>query len=205
LQELNLRNNGLEDQGVLDAFTSMEDDRTNVTLERLYLTSNQLSDASAECLAHRLLHSSSFPSLNALYLSCNDITNIGAIRFAQVISCSVLPTLKTLDLYRNHIGNRGGQELADAMCINVHVMDLNITYNRITNVTILRTIRFMGKLNRSGRYLLQHQLPQEDTIPLALWSLVLEKLNTQADVRFYFLQCLPELFLHISASSQTIE
>jgi hypothetical protein len=39
-----------------------------------------------------------------------------------------------MDLYRNKIGNRGGQALADAMGHNVHVMDLNITYNRISTM-----------------------------------------------------------------------
>ena len=163
-------------------------------LQRLYLTSNLLSDVSAECLAYRLV--TSFPSLSALYLSCNDIANAGATSFSEVISCSPL-TLQTLDLYRNKVGNRGGQALADAICKNVHLMDLNITYNRITDVSILRSVRFTGKLNRSGRYLLQHQ----DKIPSALWTLVLAKMNTQLDVRFYFLRHVPELFNPILATA----
>ena len=190
LQELNLRNNCLEDRGILDAFAS--DREQNYRLQRLYLTSNLLSDVSAECLAQVL--GNSFPSLSALYLSCNDIANVGATSFAQVISGSSL-ALKTLDLYRNKIGNRGGQALADAICRNIHLVDLIITYNRITDVSILRAVRFTGKLNRSGRYLLQ----QQDKIPSALWTLVLEKMNIELDVRFYFVRRLPELFNPIIA------
>ena len=190
LQELNIRNNALGDLGVLDAFSLLEEEvHEEYSLSHLYLSSNLLSDPAAVCLAHQLVVS--FPRLSAVYLSCNDIGSAGAIAFSNSLSHNTV-AFKTLDLYRNKIGNRGGKALAQTLCQeNAHLTDLNVTYNRITDVAILKAVRFAGRLNRSGRYLLQ----QHDTIPSSLWPLVLEKMNVLLDVRYYFVSRLPELFI----------
>jgi Ran GTPase-activating protein (RanGAP) involved in mRNA processing and transport len=190
LQELNIRNNALGDRGVMDAFSLLEEeDYREYPLRLLYLSSNLLSDPAAVCLARQL--SASFPRLSALYLTCNDIGSAGAVEFSRSLSHNSA-AFKTLDLYRNKIGNRGGEALAHMICHeNTHLLDLNVTCNHITNVAILKAVRFAGKLNRSGRYLLQ----LHDTVPSALWPHVLEKMNVLLDVRYYFVSHLPELFL----------
>lgn len=190
LQELNLRNNVLGDVGVLDAFSSLdEEEYVEYPLRLLYLSSNRLSDPAAVCLARQLVVS--FPCLSSLYLSSNDVGNAGAIAFSNSLSRNSV-AFKTLDLYRNKIGNRGGEALAHTLLHeNTHLTDLNVTYNRITNVAVLKAVRFAGKLNRSGRYLLQ----QHDAIPSSLWPLVFEKMNLLIDVRYYFVLRLPELFM----------
>ncbi|KAI2499950.1 NLR family [Fragilaria crotonensis] len=190
LQELNIRNNALGDVGVVDAFSLLDEDGyREFPLRLLYLSSNLLSDPAAVCMARQL--NTSFPHLTALYMTGNDIGSDGAIEFSRTLSHNSA-ALKTLDLYRNKIGNRGGEALAHMIWNdNTHLLDLNITCNRITNVALLKAVRFAGKLNRSGRYLLQ----LHETIPSALWPLVLEKMNVLLDVRYYFVSHLPELFI----------
>jgi Ran GTPase-activating protein (RanGAP) involved in mRNA processing and transport len=196
LQELNLRNNELENVGIIQAFSLLEDE---CNLETLFLSSNLLSDPAVQHIASSSLMMTSsssiikFPHLKSLYLTYNNIGDDGAVALAHALSN--FPNLKTLDLYRNNIGNKGGLALATAVLTNaenVHLTELNLNCNSIMgDRSILRTVRFCGKINRAGRYLL---LQHENTIPEALWPHVLEKMQ-QLEVLYYFVHHLPELFL----------
>lgn len=193
LNELNLRNNEIGDDGILGAFPTVTLEDHSSSLEKIFLSSNMLSDAAAKHLA-RLLSgqvttNTPLRRLTTLFLSCNEIGDDGTEALATMLRTN--KTIHTMDLYRNKIGNRGGQALADAHTTNIHVTSLNITYNRITDVEpILRSVRFYCKLNTAGRYLLR----QQNTIPQGLWPHVLRKMNIKLDVRYYFVQHLPELF-----------
>lgn len=186
LKELNVRGNELGNVGVGEAFAL----NTSISLEKLFLTDNLLSDGAAQQLAQLFQEKpTKLPNLVALYLSCNEIGDDGAVALAEALS---VPTtmLHTLDLYRNKIENRGGYALSEAHAANVRTRDLCITFNRITATEILRAVRFYGKLNASGRYMLR----QTNAVPLALWPLVLENMNVKFDVRYYFVRGFPDLF-----------
>mmetsp|Transcript_12376 Transcript_12376/g.20511 ORF Transcript_12376/g.20511 Transcript_12376/m.20511 type:complete len:422 (+) Transcript_12376:92-1357(+) len=195
LTELNLRNNELGDDGVISAFPIEILKAHSSSLEHLFLSANMLSDRAAEHLAQLLsgliepTQNSPLRQLTTLFLGCNEIGNGGAEALADMMRMN--DTLDVMCLYRNKVKNRGGHALVNAHETNVRLTSLNLTYNPITDVaSILRPIRFYCKLNDAGRYLLQ----RKNTIPQGLWPYVLRKMNIRLDVRYYFVQHLPELF-----------
>ena len=182
IQNLNLRSNDLGDIGAESIAFGLEYNRS---LRKMWLSSNHIGDEGATHLARALRGH----ALESIYLSCCDIGNEGAKAFAELLGD---PTthLRVLDLYRNQIGDSGGDALAKAMNQNVSLHELNITYNRIHNTKSLKQVRFLCKCNRAGRYLLG-----ENNLPTGLWPLVLSKLNYMLEVRFFFLREKPDLFI----------
>lgn len=187
IQNLNLRNNDLRDIGAEGIAFGLENNRS---LRKIWLSSNHIGDEGATHLARSLR---GHAALESIYLSCCNIGNEGAKAFAELLGDPTTTTttqLRVLDLYRNQIGDSGGDALAKSMNQNVSLHELNITYNRIQNTTSLKQVRFLCKCNRAGRYLLQ-----ENNLPTGLWPLVFSKLNYLLDVRFFFLREKPDLFI----------
>jgi len=196
LKELNLRSNELGSEGVIQAF-SMSGEEQSHPLEKLILSSNLVSDAGAQHLAQLIQQGGTFSNLKYLVLGCNDIGSDGAVALASALEHTTT-TLQVLDLCRNKIGNVGGMALAKAHRGNTNNLhELNLSNNRITHTTILKDVRFYGKLNAAGRRLLQ----MHNAVPTGLWPLVLEKMNWQLTVRHYFVRRLPELFAHRQGGS----
>ena len=88
LQELNLRNNELENVGIIQAFSLLEDE---CNLETLFLSSNLLSDPAVQHIASSSLMMTSsssiikFPHLKSLYLTYNNIGDDGTVALAHVL------------------------------------------------------------------------------------------------------------------------
>ena len=160
---------------------------SRLPIEKLFLTSNELHNESARALADNLMPCA--PRLRALYLSLNLIGTEGALSLATAIAVHG-EQLELLELSGNRITNQGGEALVRTMSTCFKWTDLTLTTNLISNFSLLRRARFYGKLNAAGRYLLLDQ-----NLPRGLWPHVLARMNLRLDVRFYFLQRLPELFV----------
>ena len=107
LQELNLRNNELENVGIIQAFSLLENE---CNLETLFLSSNLLSDPAvvqhiAAASSASLMMTSSmikFPHLKSLYLTYNNIGDDGTVALAHVLYL-IFQISRLFDLYRNNI------------------------------------------------------------------------------------------------------
>ena len=122
-----------------------------------------------------------------MFRKLNRIGNRGALELTRILQHD--STLKELDLYRNYVPTEAAEALLRAMQTDVTIQRLEISCNCTAEIAVTRQIRFLGKLNKAGRYLLR--VPQ---VPVALRQLVLERVNLEPHVRFYFLQENPELF-----------
>jgi len=179
---LNLRNNRIGDFGAESIAFGLEH---NTSLRKIWLSSNLIGDEGAIHLARAIRGH----SLQSIYLSNCSVGDDGAKAFAELL-CDPATQLQVLDLYRNHIGDLGGNALSKAMRQNVSIQDLNIASNRIHNLMALRQVRFLCKCNLAGRYLLR-----KVDLPTGLWPRVLAKVNFKADVRFFLLREKPDLFI----------
>lgn len=180
LRELYLDNNRLEDDGVEALAAGLNESRSLLTLS---LNGNCIRNRGACAIARALAHH----PLQYLSLNRNRISNEGVIELARVLRTDT--TLKELDLYRNHAHTEAAVEMVDAMHSNATLFKLELSCNCITNVSVMRQIRFFGKLNKAGRHLLR-----SPHVPIALWPYVLARINYEPHVRFYFLREKPEVF-----------
>jgi hypothetical protein len=152
-------------------------------LRTLSLKQNEIQCTGVIALAQALRNH----PLERLILNQNRIGNSGVLELARVLQDD--STLKELDLYRNYIQTEAAEALLLAMQQNVTIQKLEVSCNCIADIAVTRQIRFHGKLNKAGRYLLR--IPH---VPIALWPMVLARVNYEPQIRFYFLREKPELF-----------
>ncbi|MFD3163103.1 ribonuclease inhibitor [Herpetosiphon sp. NSE202] len=103
--------------------------RSNRSLERIYLSGNQLEPEAAELLVELLQHNS---TLNELYLSVNQFGDRGAQILAEGLA--VNQHLRVLELSSNGIGLAGGAPLLEAAFAHPRLEQFKLGYAPSTKV-----------------------------------------------------------------------
>ncbi len=101
----------------------------NRSLERIYLSGNQLEPEAAELLVELLRHN---PKLTELYLSVNQFSDRGAQSLAAGLT--VNQTLRVLELSSNGIGIEGGAALIEASFAHPRLEQFKLGYAPSTKV-----------------------------------------------------------------------
>ena len=188
-----------------EAVSMMDAIGRNTHLRQLFLGNNSFGDKGSIVLAKALqVHGC---RLTTFHFYRNSVGNEGACAFAELVrdpSCC----LREFDLSSNSIGDKGAQAMAAALQDhNTTLRDVRFRGNPVVNGSLSRSIRFFSKANRAGRYLLRSNLEcanaENDNsnengivdVPIGLWAHVLARAGFQLDVRYYFLQQNPGLFI----------
>jgi hypothetical protein len=128
--ELHLQNNKITSNGALIIASGLQN---NITLQKLWLDSNNISDIGVHSLTKILSENNS--SLKMLGLNSNNITDEGARHLAEMLKIN--KTLTFLRLTQNSITDQGVQYLANAhnnilesidLSSNTFITDLSIDY-----------------------------------------------------------------------------
>mmetsp|Transcript_25398 Transcript_25398/g.43217 ORF Transcript_25398/g.43217 Transcript_25398/m.43217 type:complete len:286 (-) Transcript_25398:192-1049(-) len=158
------------------------------TLETLVMSGCKVTTAGTVHLTNAIMEEPRC-KLVTVSIGMNSIGDEGALHWAEALK--VNKTIQKLGLRDNKIGDRGVEAILAALRDNnVTVREVILSSNPVTNYGLFRGIRFYSKVNREGRYLLA-----DTHIPPSLWPHVLAKMRYLLDVRYYFLQQKPELFL----------
>ena len=98
----------------------------NFTLDRLYLSENNIGNSGAVALAHTLHHNSTLWTLD---LSKSSVSDAGAVALAQALHHN--STLKFLKLSNNSVGDAGAVALAQALHHNATLAELYLSNNSV--------------------------------------------------------------------------
>lgn len=138
--------------------------RHNTTLKVLDLSNCQLDDGDAVLLGRLLCDC---PNLSELFIARNKITDQGISRLGGMLP--QIKSLRRLSLWGNPFDDTGAQALAIGMRDNCGIDELDLFRNFFCSDKII----LYTHLNRAGRRLLH----SDDRVPLALWPLVLSRIN----------------------------
>jgi Ran GTPase-activating protein (RanGAP) involved in mRNA processing and transport len=138
----------------------------NTSLQTLDFTCNGLDDEDAERLAQAMCENS---TLKELFLARNKFTDTGITSIALILP--KMDGLKKLSLWGNPFGEEGAMALLNGMASNMELYDLHLFKQFKCSDKIL----YFTTINRGGRKLLQEP---PNSVPTALWPLVLERANT---------------------------
>jgi Ran GTPase-activating protein (RanGAP) involved in mRNA processing and transport len=101
----------------------------NKKCTKLRLQKNKITGKGATILANALYNNT---TLTELYLSKNQISDIGVHSLAQTLSINN-STLKLLDLHSNNITDEGAEYLAEMLKINKTIIRLGLGFNQISD------------------------------------------------------------------------
>jgi Ran GTPase-activating protein 1 len=118
LKSLNLSDNKIEDEGAYNIFDALVN---NTSLTRLDLSSNKIN--------LKKYYLPDLPFLKSLYLSDNNIYNIGASNIANGLINNT--SLKRLDVSDNNIRNTGASSFANLLTISQFLTSLDLSDNKI--------------------------------------------------------------------------
>lgn len=163
--------------------------RSNHTLEELYLHNNNLTCSSAEQLATSLQTNQ---ALKVLHLGYNHIADKGCIALAQCLSNNSNnnnnTTLQSLSLHHNPITSVGMAVMEQALQKNFVIQHMDFCVNESD---ILSTrIALLCRANQMGR----RQLLETTSFCLSSWMILLESINSDPDLLYFFLQSKPDLW-----------
>jgi hypothetical protein len=165
LKCLDLRSQKIPRTGRLDVTALADALRSNTSLKCVKLSENNLTDDDAEKLAFALSENT---SLEELYLARNKITDQGIIKLAEQFPKQ--KCLRKLSLWGNPFGEAGAKALLEGLQHNVELEDLELFQKFSVSSMIMHNLL----TNRAGKKILQSE---PNDIPLALWPLVLERVN----------------------------
>lgn len=129
--------------------------RTNRSLERIYLSGNQLEPEAAELVVELLRHN---PKLSELYLSVNQFGDRGAQTLAEGLAAN--QTLRVLELSSNGIGLEGGATLLEVAFAHPRLEQFKLGYAPSTKVLGAQA----NQLGDRGAQLIGQLLPNNTTI-----------------------------------------
>jgi hypothetical protein len=157
--------------------------KSNVCLEELHLHNNCLTCESAEQIAESLQLNH---TLKTLHLGYNRIHDRGCAALAQCLVHN--SSLKVLGLDHNRITANGFAEIETALQHNIVIQQIDLS---MSDSEVAETrISMLCRANQMGRSCLGN--PQ---FGWNFWVLVLEAVQTDPDLLFYFLKFKPDLFL----------
>jgi hypothetical protein len=138
--------------------------RQNTTLETWDLSNCHLGDNSAEELGHVVLCNN--PSLKEGFLARNSISDKGIKTLGRLLPG--IKGLKRISLWGNPFEDEGANALAEGLESNHELEEVDLFHNFPCSQRII----YHTQLNRAGR-----RLMYDAAAPLALWPLVLERIE----------------------------
>jgi len=129
--ELNLQNNMITSKGASTIALGLQN---NITLQKLWLDSNSISDIGVNSLAKILSDNNS--SLKMLGLNSNSITDEGARHLAEMLKINKI--LTSLRLSHNSLTDQGVQYLANALTHHNNILEsIDLSSNKfVTDLSI---------------------------------------------------------------------
>jgi Ran GTPase-activating protein (RanGAP) involved in mRNA processing and transport len=140
--------------------------KQNKSLKVLDLSNNGLHDGSAMCLAVALRFNTTLESLN---LQGNVISDKGAMCIGKALP--KMKGLKELFLWNNRFKGVGARALLAGLKKNV-VLEIITTFSRFR---VAKELHYYTHLNRAGRCMLK----DPNSLPMNVWPLVLDRVNSQ--------------------------
>jgi Ran GTPase-activating protein (RanGAP) involved in mRNA processing and transport len=129
LQELNVGENNLGDDGVATLVTHILQSKTSTALHRLDLRSNNITCTGAMPLQGLLLGT---PSLRTLILSDNDLGDHGIMALSRALQQqSKTAQLQILDVNGNTITPVGASALGTMLRVNKSLQALHVSFNHV--------------------------------------------------------------------------
>jgi NLR family CARD domain-containing protein 3 len=178
LKRLDLSDNDIDSTGA-KAIASML--MTNDSIQELNLAFNSIGDEGAAVIAGMLVHNT---TVTVLSLKRNSISNHGAFAFATKLP--KMRGLKELIITKNSIDPCGAASLLDGLKDNMDLEYLHVE-DKLSQ-PIMREIFHWIRLNKAGRRIFRGK-----STPLAVWPLVLARINQDTDAIFHFLSEKPDV------------
>ena len=149
LRGLNLRGNGITDEGVKQLSSVL----ANSQLRNLNLEGNDITDEGVKQLSSVLANS----QLRSLNLEGNGITDEGVKQLSSVLANS---QLRSLNLEGNGITDEGVKQLSSVLA-NSQLRSLNLRVNGITDAGVEQLSSVLANSQLSSLYLIGHNITNE--------------------------------------------
>ena len=133
LEELDLSYNNMQSAGVI---VNMKGIVNISTLKRLNISSNDITEETANYIGDVLSHNT---KLEELDLSCNSLQAAGAIKIFN--SMVEIVTLKRFSISKNSITDEVTDYLVPFLCCNTKLEEIDLSYNRLQVAGIVQILK----------------------------------------------------------------